>query len=75
MPKSARLVVIEGDQARNHAHARFSPLDVQMLVASEGGRERSGGEIARLLAEAGLRPCRLRHTATDLVLVEATAQS
>ena len=75
MPKGARLVVIEGDQQRNRAHARFSPLDVQMLVATEGGRERSGEEIAHLLADAGLRPSRSRHTATDLVLVEATAQS
>jgi hypothetical protein len=75
MSKGARLVVIEGDQARNRAHARFSMLDAQMLVASEGGRERSGAEIAQLLADAGLHPRRLRHTATDLVLVEATVQT
>jgi len=75
MSQAARLVVIEGDQAHNHAHARYSMLDVQMLVASEGGRERSADEIAHLLADAGLRPRRRRHTATDLVLVEATAQS
>jgi hypothetical protein len=74
MPKGARLVVIEGDQERNQAHARFSMLDVQMLVATQGGRERSGDEIADLLADSGLRPRRVRHTATDLVLVEATAQ-
>ncbi len=74
MSQKARLVVIEGDQARNHAHPRFSPLDVQMLVVTEGGRERSADEIAHLFADAGLRPRRRRHTATDLVLVEATAQ-
>lgn len=71
MSQEARLVVIEGDQAHNHAHARFSVLDVQMLVASDGGRERSADEIARLFADAGLRPRQRRHTATDLVLVEA----
>ena len=56
MAKGARLLVIEGDQARNQAHARFSLLDAQMPAVSEGGRERSGDEIAHLLAEAGLRP-------------------
>lgn len=75
MPKGARLVVVEGDQPRNLVDARFSILDAQMLVASEGGRERSADEIARLIAGAGLRPRRLRHTATDLVVVEAIAQS
>jgi hypothetical protein len=75
MSQNARLVVIEGDQAHNCAHARFSMLDVQMLVVSEGGRERSADEIAHLLADAGLRPRQRRHTATDLVLVEAIAQS
>ncbi|HEV2461090.1 MAG TPA: methyltransferase [Ktedonobacterales bacterium] len=75
MPRGARLVVIEGDQKRNRADARFSMLDAQMLTATDGGRERSGNEIAHLLAEAGLRPRRVRHTATDLVLVEATAHS
>jgi len=75
MPKGARLVVIEGDQAQNQVHARFSPLDIQMLTALEGGRERSGEEIAHLLADSGLRRRRVRHTATDLVLVEATVQS
>jgi hypothetical protein len=72
--QGARLVVIEGDQAPNRPHARFSMLDAQMLVASEGGRERSADQVAHLLADAGLRPRRVRHTATDLVLVEATVQ-
>jgi hypothetical protein len=75
MRPGARLVVIEGDQARNRAHPRFSTLDAQMLVATEGGRERSGDELARLVADSGLRPRRARHTATDLVLVEATTQA
>ena len=72
MAKGARLLVIEGDQAQNQAHARFSMLDVQMLVASEGGRERSSAEIAHLLADAGLQPRHVRHTVTDLVVIEAT---
>jgi hypothetical protein len=72
MAKGARLLIIEGDQAQNQAHARFSMLDVQMLVATEGGRERSGAEIAHLLADADLHPRHVRHTGTDLVVLEAT---
>jgi hypothetical protein len=75
MPPGARLVVIEGEQAKNVPHPRFSTIDLQMLVVAEGGRERSGDEIARLLVDSGLGPCSQTHTATDLVLVEATAHS
>jgi len=75
MPKGARLLVIEGDQAQNQTHPRFSMLDAQMLVASEGGQERSASEVAQLLADSGLHPRRVRHTATDLMLVEATVQT
>jgi hypothetical protein len=73
MAPGARLVVIEGDQARDEPHPRFSMIDLQMLAVTEGGRERSAGELVALLEQAGLRPGRVRHTATDLALVEAVA--
>jgi hypothetical protein len=41
MPGGAKLVVIEGVQDRNSLHPRFSMIDLQMLVATDGGRERS----------------------------------
>jgi len=73
MAPGSRLVAIEGDQARNRPHARFSMIDLQMMAVTEGGRERSAAEIAGILEGAGLRPVRVRHTATDLALVEAIA--
>jgi hypothetical protein len=73
MDAAARLVVIEGDQSRNRAHPRFSMIDLQMLAVTEGGRERSSTELQRLLEGAGLIPSAVRHTATDLALVEATS--
>jgi hypothetical protein len=73
MDTGARLVVIEGDQGRNRAHPRFSMIDLQMLTVTGGGRERSATEIRRLLDGAGLIPGAVRHTPTDLALVEATA--
>jgi hypothetical protein len=73
MAAGARLVVIEGDQDRNRAHTRFSMIDLQMLTVTEGGRERSTAELQRLLDKAGLIPGTVRHTPTDLALIEATA--
>ena len=71
MPASARLVAIEGNQDRNEVHPRFSMIDLQMLTMSEGGKERSGGEIEQLLTNGGMHPLGTRRTATDLLLVEA----
>ncbi len=71
MPSGAKLVVIEGIQEHSRAHPRFSPIDLQMLVVSEGGRERSVAELQHLLSQAGLRPTTVRRTPADLALLEA----
>jgi hypothetical protein len=71
MPPGARLVVIEGDQPRDVVDPRFSMIDLQMLVVTSGGRERSADQLERLLAEAGLAPGTRRRTTTGLALVEA----
>jgi O-methyltransferase domain len=71
MPAGAKLLVIEGVQERNSAHARFSPIDLQMLVVTEGGRERSIPEIQELMTKAGFRPTSVRRTPADLAVLEA----
>lgn len=71
MPDNARLVAIEGNQDRNEVHPRFSMIDLQMLTMSEGGRERSGAELERLLTNGGMHTLATHRTATDLLLVEA----
>jgi hypothetical protein len=71
MPVGAKLVVIEGAQDANTAHPRFSPIDLQMLIVTEGGRERSVSQLHNLLAAAGLRPGTVRDAPAGLVLVEA----
>jgi O-methyltransferase domain len=71
MPTGAKLVVVEGVQERSAAHARFSPIDLQMLVVTDGGRERSISEIQGLMTEAGLRPTTVDRTPADLALLEA----
>jgi hypothetical protein len=71
MSTGARLLIIEGVQDRNDVHPRFSPIDLQMLVVTENGRERSIAEMQRLLVEAGLTPSTVRRTPADLALIEA----
>jgi hypothetical protein len=46
-----------------------------MLVVTEGGRERTGDQIARLLTAAGLGTTTVHRTTTGLVMVEARATS
>jgi hypothetical protein len=64
MPAGATLILIEGLQHPNTPH-RFSMIDLQMLVVTDGGRERSVPELAHLISAAGLRPGRTRRTATS----------
>jgi O-methyltransferase domain/Dimerisation domain len=73
MPPGARLVVIEGDQGQDAVDPRFSMIDLQMLVVTEGGRERSADQIQAILTAGGLLPGKRRTAATGLVLVEATS--
>jgi len=72
MPSGTRLVVIEGDQEANRVDPRFSIIDLQMLVVTPGGRERSAEALTQLLVTAGLLPGEVRRTSTGLVLVEGT---
>jgi hypothetical protein len=72
MPSGSKLVVIEGEQKANVPDPRFSMIDAQMLVVTDGGRERDGTEIEALVANAGLTVGTRRRTATDLLLVEAS---
>jgi hypothetical protein len=72
MHEGAHLVVIEGDQGRYNVDPRFSMIDLQMLVVTEGGRERSADQLQEVLASGGLLPGRRRTAATGLALIEAT---
>ena len=72
MPSGTHLVVIEGDQGANRVDPRLSMIDLQMLVVTPGGRERSVDQIVQLLAAGGLLPGEVRRTSTGLVLVQGT---
>jgi O-methyltransferase domain len=75
MPVGATLVVIEGVQDANTAHPRFSPIDLEMLVVTDGGRERSITQFQELISASGLRPGAVRHASTGVSLMEAVKAS
>lgn len=67
----ARLAVIEAIQERNVVDPRSSMIDLQMLVVSESGRERSESELETLVEQAGWKPLGLRVLATGTAVLSA----
>lgn len=66
-----RLIIIETvmPPGNEYHHAKF--LDMNMLVLSEGERERTEEEYRMLLDEAGFTLCRVVLTASPVSVVEA----
>ena len=73
MRRGTRLAVIEGLQEANVVDPRFSMIDLEMLVVTEDGRERSADELRQLLTDAGLITQNMRVTATGTAVASATA--
>ncbi len=71
MPAGARLALIEGLQEANVVDSRFSMIDLEMLVVTEDGRERSADDPRGMIAQAGLVLEDLRLTATGTAVVTA----
>jgi len=70
MLPDSRLLIIEFILERNQADSLGALNDLQMMVVTAGGRERSLADFDALLARARLRRSRLWHTAT-MSLLEA----
>ena len=72
MPSGAKIVTIDWHFERSRPDMVTPFLDLQMLAACEGGRERSPAEVHTLMAGAGLRPGTVRHAGLNM-LVEGIA--
>lgn len=72
MASGAQLAVIEGVQERNVVDPRLSNIDLEMLVVTEGGRERSVEQINALIRAAALTPGTVTRTATGVTILTAT---
>jgi hypothetical protein len=74
LPRGGRLLVIESvltDQPES-AFAKF--LDLEMLVVTPGGRERTQAELEALLARSGFELQRVVPTRSPVSVVEALAR-
>jgi O-methyltransferase domain len=71
MAPGARLLVIEQVIPPGNDPFPGKLLDLNMLVMTEGGRERTPEQYASLLARSGLHLQRIRPTASPLSVVEA----
>jgi hypothetical protein len=74
MPAHARLVVIERilpELAAPESDIEGFLTDLEMLVMTSGGRERTGGEMRGLLTKAGFEVLRILPTASPLFVFEA----
>lgn len=73
MAPDARVLIVEQVIPAGNAPFPGKLLDLNMLVMSEGGRERTAEEYTQLLASAGLRLIRIVPTASPVSVVEAVA--
>ena len=71
MRQDGRLLIIEHVLAPGNAPSWGKMLDLQQLVLSTGGRERSEAEYANLLAAAGFKLERVIPTSSTASLIEA----
>lgn len=76
MPRDARLLLVERklpDFADRNGPAETFMTDLEMLVMSPGGRERTEGEFRKLLGDAGFKYVRTLPTASPSYIFEAQA--
>jgi O-methyltransferase domain len=69
--QNGRLLIVEHVLARGNAPSWGKMLDLQQLVLSAGGRERTEEEYAQLLSAAGFKLERVIPTSSTASLIEA----
>ena len=73
MAPGARVLLLEQVIPPGNDPSPAKLLDLNMLVMTDGGRERTPGEYALLMEQAGLQLLRIHPTPSPLSVVEAVA--
>jgi hypothetical protein len=68
MPLGSRVVAIDQHLESGRPSPFSSLADLLMLIECEGGRERSPEQVHGLMADAGLKPGRVRHSGLHMVV-------
>lgn len=73
MPDSAQLFIVEGLRGRDlQTDFLLDWLDIEQMVVTSGGRERSQKDFARILAESGFTLQQVQHTqVADVSILKA----
>jgi hypothetical protein len=74
MARDARLLIVERmlpELAQQGRAAEAYLVDLEMLVYTPGGRERTESEFRAILSAAGFATTRIAHTRTPVCLIEA----
>jgi predicted O-methyltransferase YrrM len=72
LPAGGRVVLVEAVLPPAGVPSFGKILDLEMLVVSDGGRERTEAEYARLFERAGLRLVRIVPTPSPMSILEAS---
>jgi hypothetical protein len=75
MAPGGRVLIVESVLSERPASAITKLIDLEMLVMTRGGRERTEPEYAALLERAGLQLARLIPTQSPVSVLEAFARS
>ena len=73
MASGGRVLVVEGVVSDRPEATPTKLLDLEMLVMTPGGRERTADEYAALFAKAGLKLARIVPTHSPVQVIEAVA--
>jgi hypothetical protein len=71
LPKSGRVLVCEMVVSDDPAPSLAKMLDIEMLVMTVGGKERTAQEFSELFASSGLRLGRIVPTSRPTCVIEA----
>ena len=75
MRDTACLLLVEHVMPPGNARSWAKVVDLEMLVVTSGGRERTEEEFRALLASAGLRLTQIIPTASPISIIEAATES
>lgn len=69
--KSKKLLIIESVLRQSGNSLTMLLKDIEMLIMTKGGRERTESEFRKLLSDSGFRVTRILETGTSLSIIEA----
>jgi len=71
MPQKSRLLIIETIIKPDNKPSFGKFIDLQMLIGTQGGKERTMEEFNKIIAESGFRFNKVIHNATPFSFIEA----